>query len=56
MHRARYGAQLARMQEKVIQIREQKAICTREEGKGQKQGRNGFCFAEPTVPSKETLN
>ena len=43
----------ARMQREVTQIRELKAISRREEGKGQKQGRNVFCFAELTVLPKE---
>lgn len=30
-----------------------KAISKREKGKGQKQGRNVFCVAEPTVLAKE---
>lgn len=37
----------------VIQIRGLKAISNKEEGKGQRQGRDMFCFAEPTFPAKE---
>lgn len=49
-------ALLARIQQEVNQIRRLKAISTREEGKGQKQGKNIFCFGEPTVLTKETPN
>ena len=45
---------LARMQWEVTQIRGQKVMSRREEGKGQKQRRNMVCFPEPTVPAKET--
>lgn len=37
-------------------LRELKAISRRRKGKGQKQGRNMFCFAEPTVPAKGEPN
>jgi len=48
----------ARLQWEVIQIRRLKAIGRREAGggKGQKHGRNVFCFAEPTLPARETPN
>ena len=50
------GVGHARMQQEVTQIRGLTAFSKKEKAKGEKQGRDVFCFVQPTVPAKDTSN